>query len=115
MSRPTLRPCAEPGCPELVRGQSRCPDHRRETDRPTSGQRGYGRRWRKTRDALLAKHPWCRRCGAKAKHAHHVDGLGPNGPRGHDESNFEPLCGSCHSRVTAEQQPGGWNPRRDAA
>lgn len=41
----------------------------------------------------------------------HVDGLGPLGPRGHDWSNLRALTKRCHSRVTARNQPGGWNAR----
>jgi hypothetical protein len=44
----------------------------------------------------------------------HRDGLGPNGPRGYDESNWCAMSASCHSRKTASRDGGFGNPvRRD--
>jgi 5-methylcytosine-specific restriction protein A len=36
----------------------------------------------------------------------HKDGLGPNGPRGHDLDNLRSLCKSCHSRKTVRCDGG---------
>ena len=64
-----MKVCAEPGCPTLVAGGSRCPEHARvaERRRGTKQQRGYNAR----HDALRAQ--WaprvatgtvkCWRCG----------------------------------------------------
>jgi 5-methylcytosine-specific restriction endonuclease McrA len=106
--RPT-RPCAQPGCPELVRGKGRyCAKHARkiertrkkesEKNRPTAAQRGYGTEWRKIRDEFLSHHPVCERCGAEATQVHHRLDRRLGG--GDDWDNLEALCKSCHSRVT---------------
>jgi 5-methylcytosine-specific restriction protein A len=98
-----LRSCPVPGCPNLTAG-GRCHRHARtrrgRERRPDATRRGYDGRWRKSRAAFLADHPWCHRCGARATDVHHLDGLGPLGPLGHDPTNFEALCHSCHSRET---------------
>ncbi len=108
--------CCEPGCPKLIpAGTGRCPVHKRERQRAydamrgSAQERGYDSRWRRTRAAFLRKNPNCAECGAPAVHAHHIDGRGPLGPRGHDPKNLSPLCHPCHSRLTAREQPGGWN------
>jgi len=105
----SLTVCTDPSCPELVT-RGRCAKHRREAEqkRGTPASRGYTNAWRKVSAAFLERHPACNRCGNLAEHAHHHDGLGPNGPRGHDLANLEALCHSCHSKVTAREQPGGW-------
>lgn len=73
--------------------------------RPSFYQRGYDHRWQRTRRRFLRTHPTCERCGAPAQDVHHLDGLGPLGPRGHDPANLQPLCHSCHSRITNEGMP----------
>ncbi|WP_370178186.1 MULTISPECIES: HNH endonuclease [Alphaproteobacteria] len=40
--------------------------------RPSASARGLGADWRKLRADHLAKHPWCRRCGAKAIEVDHI-------------------------------------------
>lgn len=108
-----VRPCL--GCYRLIPlGANRCAQCQaewkaRERARPNATQRGYDRRWSKTRKAFLAANPRCARCPAPAFHAHHKDGLGPLGPRGRDWSNLEPLCKSCHSRETASTKRWGQN------
>ena len=104
------RVCTVSGCPELVLGGGRCSACRRaaERRRESPQTRGYGTAWRRTRAAYLKAHPTCERCNSPAGDVHHLDGLGPNGPRGHEEANLEALCGRCHSAITARMQPGGW-------
>lgn len=83
--------------------------HRAKDRRPSSTARGYDAKHTADRDRLLAKHPTCQHCGTQpATVLHHVDGLGPLGPRGHDPDNHEALCATCHGRHTAQEQPGGW-------
>jgi 5-methylcytosine-specific restriction protein A len=105
-----MRVCAEPGCPSLT-DHTRCDTHRkqkrRQEDRrrPTATQRGYNKRWERTRRTLLNAMPYCE-CGAKATDVHHLDGKGPKGPRGHDMFNLKAMCHACHSRITATTQSG---------
>lgn len=76
-----------------------------DTARPSASARGYGSRWHVTRAVKLAATPLCEDCEARgetvgATEVDHIDGLGPNGPRGHDLDNLRSLCKSCHSRKT---------------
>jgi 5-methylcytosine-specific restriction protein A len=111
---PAKQACSNPTCPHLAT-RGLCPKCRREQReaydrrRPGARARGYDRRWERTRKAFLAAHPDCELCPAPATDADHRDGLGPNGPAGHDFSNLRALCHSCHSARTARDQPGGWN------
>lgn len=110
----TTTGCTSPAPP----GRSRCDPHRREYNatvdsrRPTAAARGYDRKWQATRAAYLNTHPMCEDgCGQPATDVDHIDGLGPNGPHGHDWSNLRALAHACHGRRTARDQPGGWNKR----
>lgn len=112
-----LRSCTVCGA---LSDRSRCPQHRPKDNRPSAAQRGYDARWRQTRARFLAKHPTCEHpgCSEPSTDAHHLDGLGPSGPRGHDESNLQALCSRHHKLITAQLQPGGWartQRRRDGA
>ncbi|PJN24049.1 holin [Kitasatospora sp. CB02891] len=113
--RRALTVCSVPGCPEYT-AAGRCDDHRREADarRGTARQRGYGRGHEAFRRAVLARDPVCVLCcTAPSLHADHhplsrrelVDaGLDPDEPK-----RGRGLCQPCHSRETAQHQPGGWN------
>lgn len=110
--------CTTDDCRNLTDRGACTPCRRRrrvdsEARRPSSTERGYDGRWARTREAYLATHPVCERedCTAIATDVHHLDGEGPLGPLGHDWSNLEALCGTCHKQETAQLQPGGWNAR----
>jgi 5-methylcytosine-specific restriction enzyme A len=102
-SRPK-RPCRQPGCPELVDGESGyCDRHRkaeyqRQDDRRGSAaSRGYDSAWRKNRIWYLRQHPLCERCEAQGKVVvailvHHRD----HNPKNNTAENFESLCVPCH-------------------
>ena len=114
--RKALSPCSVKGCPTLTRN-NRCPEHEREADlkRGTAAERGYDATWRKTRKVFLHQHPYCQDragCINPATDVHHIDGLGPLGPQGHDHGNLMALCHEHHSRITAAEV-GGWNVRPD--
>jgi 5-methylcytosine-specific restriction protein A len=110
MNKP-LRPCASPGCPELV-VSGRCKKHRqahREYDRHrgSSAERGYNGRWQKARAAYLRMHPLCAECerSGKVEPANVVDHIKPH--RGDmmlfwDMSNWQSLCKRCHDVKTAQ-------------
>lgn len=83
----------------------------------TTAQRGYGGRWQRARLAYLAKHPLCRMCEAQGKvtAANVVDHITPH--RGDmktfwDSSQWQPLCGPCHSAKTAAEEGGIGHARR---
>ncbi len=105
------RPCAAPGCTELV-AAGRCLAHsrQREADRGTAAQRGYNYRWQQARIAFLTEHPLCADPfgvhGVSFVAARHVDHIRPH--RGDprlfwDPANWQALCASCHSRKTLEE------------
>lgn len=101
-----LHVCPACGTPTPARY---CPAHQPRDSRPTARARGYTTRWEHTRRAYLHAHPYCEcGCGAPATDVHHLDGQGPSGPRGHDPTNLQALAHACHSRLTAQHQPGGW-------
>lgn len=114
--RKALSPCSVKGCPTLT-WSNRCDEHQREAEakRGSSVERGYDTAWRRTRAAYLKAHPYCQDhggCIAPATDVHHLDGLGPKGPQGHDWQNLQGLCHAHHSRITA-REVGGWNVRPD--
>lgn len=88
--------------------------------RPTAAERGYTAKWQRFRRRILRQRPVCEQagCGEASVEVHHLDGLGPLGPRGYDETNLQALCKPHHSQITAREQPGGWarrEPRRRQA
>lgn len=119
--RQALQVCPTPGCPTLTLG-GRCPDCTQQASkgRGSARAKGYDARWERTKRAYLQAFPWCEcdDCLALppilrpwASEVDHRDGLGPNGPRGHDWSNLRSMTKACHSKRTARDQPGGWNDR----
>lgn len=106
------RVCSVSGCPNITDG-GRCDDHKRaaEQRRGSAHSRGYDAKWRRTRRRYLASHPLCSEpdCKAPATDVDHIDGLGPNGPHGHDPANLRGYCHPHHSARTARDQPGGWH------
>jgi 5-methylcytosine-specific restriction protein A len=112
----SLRVCPVPGCPNLTPG-GRCTEHQRQADRArgTASQRGYtSAGHRAFREQVLARDPVCKVCRQQPSTvADHYptsrrdlleQGLDPNDP-----VHGRGLCLPCHSRETAEHQPGGWN------
>ena len=97
--------CAQPA----TRGRF-CATHVPKRNRPSSAKRGYDGRWRRFRAEYLRTRPYCEApwgCGKPAVDVHHLDGEGPNGPRGFDPSNLQPLCHECHAEITAREQAQG--------
>ncbi len=117
------RPCAQRGCPNLVRDSDRyCPEHaaQRQAEydarRGSAASRGYGRKWRKIRLMYLRRHPLCEDpFGIHAEHgetvaATEVDHQTPLREGGtHRVDNLQALCKICHSRKTAVED-GRWRP-----
>ncbi|GAA5033108.1 hypothetical protein GCM10023335_76270 [Streptomyces siamensis] len=125
MPRTQWRVCSVPRCPEYTR-HGKCDEHRREAEqqRGSARQRGYGRQHeRRFRPAVLARDPRCvcastehghdDPCGEASVHADHWPlSRRELTDRGHDPDDPQHgrgLCGPCHSKSTAREQPGGWN------
>jgi hypothetical protein len=79
--------------------------HRAPDNRPGPRRRGYGPDWERTRAIYLQQCPFCHfhNCRQYATQVHHLDGQGPQGPRGHDFGNLQGLCHSHHSHITAKE------------
>jgi 5-methylcytosine-specific restriction protein A len=98
-----LRYCLQRGCNARV-SKGYCSDCAPKNDAGVH----YGRKWGKARLRFLAEHPFCVECekaGAKTL-ATDVDHIIPH--RGSAavfwrESNWQPLCHSCHSAKTATE------------
>lgn len=100
------RPCAHHGCPKLSDGKY-CAEHavlHRSEVRSTK-EKGYDSRWRKARAMFLKTQLLCAKCIEKGRfeRATVVDHIVPH--RGDpvlfwDESNWQPLCKSCHDTKT---------------
>lgn len=103
------RPCRYPGCPALCeKGQVYCREHMAWSGEKLRGnrhERGYNSKWVVAREQYLRRHPLCAVCRREGKltAATVVDHIIPH--RGDkvlfwDQSNWEPLCKSCHDKKT---------------
>jgi 5-methylcytosine-specific restriction protein A len=115
MPTSSLRPCATPRCPTLVRS-GRCDAHGgprkawqpSQHSRTSTRLRGHANQQR--RRALFQREPFCRPCMAQGKHtiatiADHAIPLAEGGVD--DMSNLESICRDCHQKKTqAESQRG---------
>lgn len=103
---PIRRPCARPGCPNLVR-RGRCPEHQKDDPSDWSNrkhdptQRLYSSaRWQRVRERYRKRHPICERCAAQGKTTpvevvHHRKPIKEGGAP-FDERNLEGLCRTHH-------------------
>lgn len=120
------RPCRSAGCRALHRNAGGyCDGHAdqvktfvREKPRESSTARGYGYKWQQARAGFLAKHPLCIKCQARGLVvvATDVDHIEPH--KGDmavfwDRSNWQAMCGPCHSTKTASEDGGFGNSRRN--
>ncbi|MDR2342834.1 MAG: HNH endonuclease [Campylobacteraceae bacterium] len=59
--------------------------------------------WKKIRERVLAKEPFCRICGRAAQVVDHIVEIKDGGSKlAYD--NLQPLCHSCHNRKTNQQK-----------
>ena len=101
------RPCAHPGCPELVASGKYCDKHRafHPEETRSASSRGYGRSWQKASKQFLAAHPLCVQCMADGRYvkATVVDHIVPH--RGDqklfwNQDNWQALCKAHHDKKT---------------
>ena len=112
--------CEFPGCHELAeKGGHYCKKHAilKEKQRrlaqlqshdKSPAVRGYNAKWNKARKIFLASHPLCAVCGAPATDVDHIIPHKGNKNLFWDQSNWQALCHSCHSRKTAREDMGKW-------
>lgn len=118
-----FRPCAHPGCRELVRS-GYCEKHRPKDQQRRSVEAAAWHKWyslpvwvNELRPMQLLREPFCRECMARAARenlphlarvkATDVDHITPH--RGNwklfvDPSNHQSLCHACHSRKTMAEK-----------
>jgi 5-methylcytosine-specific restriction endonuclease McrA len=66
--------------------------------RPSASERGYDADWRRLRNAYLAEHRECQRCGEPATMVDHKESIRANPARRLDPRNLEAMCFACHHR-----------------
>ena len=107
-----LHPCAQPGCPELVRDQARCSRHTKqqkrrldERKRPEDRQFYSSSRWRKLRALKLSHDPICQKamCYNQATDVHHIQRRQEFPELTFALENLQALCKRCHSSETARE------------
>jgi len=113
MPNRTPAACRRPGCGGLVVGGicSQCGVLRAQfaaavdERRGNAAERGYDARWRRLRDAHLAREPLCRMCrhSGLVSAAALVDHIVPIADGGAvlDDDNLQSLCRGCHDKKTA--------------
>jgi 5-methylcytosine-specific restriction protein A len=113
--RKPLRPCAHPGCGQLVE-RGRCHFHQRLEDRAKDEQRGsandrlYGYRWQQASRGFLRSHPLCFYCQhlGRITPADCVDHATPhkgNVDRFWDRANWRPSCTPHNSAKRDDDEP----------
>lgn len=106
------RPCAVPGCPELLDpGQSRCRAHADQAEQVRGSRivRGYDNEWLRLRAWFMSlpANQLCRVCQSNGivTIATDCDHITPfrsiRDPLRLATSNLQPLCRACHNRKTA--------------
>lgn len=113
--RPTITPrlTTMPNKPQRYRPSLPSRPSPSEAARPSAHERGYNSRWQRFRLSYLADHPLCVPCSTagrtvEATRIDHIDGKGPLGDRGYDETNLVAMCASCHSKKTNRADGGGF-------
>lgn len=110
--------CNYPGCQSLTYDRY-CEKHKKEMIRIQNDRTAkmYTYQWRKASKEFLKKHPLCVHCEREARltPATEVDHIKPHGGDRKlfwNKNNWQPLCKSCHSKKTAEEDGGfGNNPK----
>lgn len=114
MPRRPRKPCAFPGCAELVEAEERfCSRHRtqdaREDHRKRGNfrERGYDSRWDKVKALKLIANPICEQCALEgrvtiATVVHHLIPVKERPDLLLSFDNLKSLCRRCHAREHAE-------------
>lgn len=113
-----LKPCLQPGCPELIESGGYCDEHKkhlskqRDMNRSTPIERGYDNTWRKFRLVYLSKHPLCMDCEevgevTAAIEVHHEKSIQEYPELKYDKNNLRGLCEYHHAKRGA----GFWKSR----
>ncbi|MDF3837140.1 HNH endonuclease [Cupriavidus basilensis] len=122
----SLRPCRHRGCKALVRGGGYCEAHKAESSNWSKGEarkgsttaRGYGYRWQRLREFILARDCGicqCEECKAlgRVRIATEVDHRVPKAEGGTDDpENLRAINADCHKAKTGREGRRGQVGRR---
>lgn len=112
-----LKLCSAPGCMNTAMlGKNYCNKHialqTQRDNRKIFTQRTKSRqwhnlyntqRWRKESKEFLAGHPFCYVCGKPSKIVDHIQPHRGNLELFYDQTNWQPMCWSCHTRKTFKE------------
>ena len=97
--------CSMPGCNAYAEPNSKyCAAHSVTRGTTSQWKKMYGNRWEKRRKDYLAKHYYCEEClklgiYTPADTIHHKIEHKGDEKLFWDESNWEAICRSCHSKI----------------
>ena len=104
--------CSEPMCYSMATKKGKCDKHQPEpwksSKGKTSTERGYGYKWRKTRDRIMRRDSYlcqaCLRRGiiTEAKEVDHILNKARGGTDA--DSNLEAICVPCHRKKTLRER-----------
>jgi 5-methylcytosine-specific restriction endonuclease McrA len=99
-----IRLCLTAACPDKATYRGRCQRHAKQRNTDTHRNRKIynSKRWKHTREAVLADQPLCP-CGQIATDVHHKVDLEDGGDPW-ARANLEALCHACHSTITRGRQ-----------
>jgi 5-methylcytosine-specific restriction protein A len=107
--------CSYPGCQALTNDRY-CDEHKKQVTKEHNqkSSKFYTYQWRKASKQFLKEHPLCVHCQKEGRltPATDVDHIIPHGGNRKlfwDRKNWQPLCKSCHSKKTAEEDGGFGN------
>jgi len=112
-----MKYCNHEGCKRIIREKNRycpihIPEHRNDIPREKSYNRIYkSDRWQKYRRWYLGKYPNCIKCGKLARMVDHIIPVSQGG-NFWESSNHQPLCITCHSKKTSQEDGGFGNKKR---
>ena len=101
------QPCAKPHCPNFAEpNSSYCAEHKPQ--RPESRSKYkymYNKKWQRASKNFLIKNWYCEECLKQGRYTpatevHHRKDHKGDFDLFWDESNWEAICHSCHSRIT---------------
>lgn len=112
-----LKLCTYPGCQKLTTSGGYCKEHKDVSEMRRRSYELFTRRgasaaynglyrtaaWRKLRAKFLKAHPRCVVCGETATIVDHIRPHRGDMSLFLDETNLQPLCQSCHSRKTLQE------------
>jgi 5-methylcytosine-specific restriction enzyme A len=117
MPQRPLKPCAAPGCGNLIRGARHCDKHQHLSAAWANSQRASkgvtGRPWRRLRDQIMERDGHLCRCDectrlGRTRLAHEVDHIVPLADGGTDDPrNLRAINRDCHKLKTQVESAAG--------